>query len=130
MMRQLLQHLRHEGYGNTILLGDFIRAASVLLAMHRQVLHGDQPIVGFFRELKHRIRVSQSYEAMRNIRLIQSHLYSNPKLPSKSTQNSRLSKIKPVFRMLYSKTVLVLFATHLRPMALYCIVWRKISYEW
>jgi hypothetical protein len=48
MMRQLLQHFGHERRGNAIFFGDFIRTAGVLRAMHRQMLHGNQAIVGLF----------------------------------------------------------------------------------
>ena len=61
MMRQLLQHFGHQRRGNAILFGDFIGAAGVLLAVHRQMFYGDQTIVRFFRELEHRIELSQSH---------------------------------------------------------------------
>src|SRR5258708_35387356 len=55
-MREFLQHLGHEGCGNAVLLGNLAGATSVLLAMHRQMLDGNQTVVGFFRKLKHRSR--------------------------------------------------------------------------
>src|SRR5260370_17325520 len=53
-MREFLQHLRHECRRNTVLLGDLVGATSVLLAMHRQMLDGNQPVVGLFGKLEHR----------------------------------------------------------------------------
>jgi len=55
-VREFLQHFGHEGRGDAILLGDLVGAASVLLAMHRQMLNGDQPVVGFLGKLEHRSR--------------------------------------------------------------------------
>src|SRR5712664_3939461 len=55
-MRKLLQHLGHECRGDAVLLGDLVGATSMLLAMHRQMLDGDESVVGLFRELEHRSR--------------------------------------------------------------------------
>src|SRR6266851_566925 len=53
VMRQLLQHFGHQRRGDAVLLGDFIGTASVLLAVHRQVLDGNQTVVGFLGKLEH-----------------------------------------------------------------------------
>ena len=55
-MRQLLQHLGHQRRGDAIFLGNLIGTTSMLLAMHRQVLDGNQSVVGFFGKLEHRSR--------------------------------------------------------------------------
>src|SRR5712692_2723112 len=46
--RQALQHLRGKSGGNAVLLSNFTGAAGMLIAMHCQVLDGDQPVVGLF----------------------------------------------------------------------------------
>src|SRR5258708_15143277 len=53
-MREFLQHLRHECRRNTVLLGDLVGATSVLLAMHREMLDSNQPVVGLVGKLEHR----------------------------------------------------------------------------
>src|SRR5439155_1387613 len=53
MMRQLLQHLGHQRRGDAIFLGNLIGTTSMLLAMHRQVLDGNQAVVGFLGKLEH-----------------------------------------------------------------------------
>src|SRR5260370_24095640 len=55
-MCQLLQHLGHKRRGDAILLCNLAGAASVLLAMHRQVLDGNQTVIGFLGKLEHRSR--------------------------------------------------------------------------
>jgi hypothetical protein len=56
VMRQLLQYFGHQRRGDAVLLGNFAGTASVLLAVHRQVLDGNQTVVGLFGKLEHRSR--------------------------------------------------------------------------
>jgi len=65
MMRQLLQHFGHQRCGNAIFFGDFVGAAGVLLAVHRQVLHSDQTVVAFFESLNIVSSLSQSQSDIR-----------------------------------------------------------------
>lgn len=52
-MRELLEHFGHKSGGNAVLFGNFVGATSVLLAVHGQVLDGDQAVIRFFGKLKH-----------------------------------------------------------------------------
>src|SRR2546430_10898054 len=56
MVRQFLQHLGHKRRRDAVLLGNLVGAASMLLAMHGQVLDGNQPVISFFGKLEHRLR--------------------------------------------------------------------------
>ena len=51
---QLLQHLGHKSGRDTIFLGNLTGAASMLLAMHRQMLDSNQTVIGFLGKLEHR----------------------------------------------------------------------------
>src|SRR5438045_9740686 len=53
MIRQLLHQLGDQCRGDAIFLGNLIGATSMLLAMHSQVLDGNQAVVGFLRKLEH-----------------------------------------------------------------------------
>ena len=53
LARELLEHFRHERRGDAVLFGNFVGAARVHVAMCREVLDGDQAVVGFFGQLKH-----------------------------------------------------------------------------
>src|SRR5260221_6010936 len=73
---QLLQHFRHERRGNAVFLGDFIRAASmILVAVQRQMLNRNESVIGFFRKLKHLQRPrALATSPQGHMRLIQSGL--------------------------------------------------------
>ena len=60
LARELLQHFCHERGRDAVFLGNFIGAARVRFAMRREVLDGDQAVVGFFGQLKH-LKVKVSY---------------------------------------------------------------------
>src|ERR1700741_1516835 len=53
LLCQLLQHLGHQCRRNPVLLGNLVRAASVLLAVVREMLHRDQAVIRLFREFEH-----------------------------------------------------------------------------
>src|SRR5207253_8148112 len=54
-LRQLLQNLSHEWCRNAVQLGDIRGAATAVSTMHRQMLHGNQPIISLLRQLQHGI---------------------------------------------------------------------------
>lgn len=62
LARELLKHFRHERRGDAVLLGNFIGAARVRVAMRREVLDGNQAVIGFFGQLEH-LWVLNSYSS-------------------------------------------------------------------
>src|SRR5712692_1813447 len=52
--RQSLQNLGHQRRRNPVLLGNLAGAASMHAAVRRQMLHSDQPVICFLRQLEHR----------------------------------------------------------------------------
>src|SRR5437016_2021161 len=106
MMRQFLQHLGHERGGDTIFLGNLIGATSMLLAMHSQVLDGNQAVVGFFGKLEHR---SIDLPDARNMRLIQSQMKYIPGFSESQPKVIPYFHTSPVFLTTYNKTETVLY---------------------
>jgi hypothetical protein len=105
-MRQFLQHLGHERSGDAILLGNLVGAASMLLAVHRQMLDGNQPVVGLLGKLKHRRETLYSLEyATESV----AHEVYPQKRPKVNPQLLLVGHITRVFLATYSKTRLVLF---------------------
>src|SRR5277367_6610682 len=101
--RQLLQNLRHQRGRDAIFLGDFIRAARMLVAMVRKMLHRNQTVICFFRELEHFL----SYPSPATNSPIETALVAfkrYPKEPLQVKTNTLKNAVNYAFAMTYTKT--------------------------
>src|SRR5436309_1234603 len=106
MMRQLLEHLGHQRRGDAIFLSNLIGAASMLLAMHRQVLDGNQAVIGLFGKLEHR-SIDLLAKRLRYMRPNQSQMKYIPTFPESQPRAVPDSHTSPVFLTTYTKTRIV-----------------------
>src|SRR5438445_4880657 len=106
MMRQLLEHLGHQRRGDAIFLSNLIGSASMLLAIHRQVLDGNQTVIGLFGKLEHR-SIDLLAKRLRYMRLNQSQMKYIPTFPESQPRAVPDSHTSPVFLTTYTKTRIV-----------------------
>src|SRR5947209_19195648 len=102
MMRQLLEHLGHQRRGDAIFLSNLIGAASMLLAGHRQVLDGNQTVIGLFGKIEHR-SIDLLAKRLRYMRPNQPQLKYIPTFPESQQRADPGSHTSPVFLTTHTK---------------------------
>src|SRR5438093_7066679 len=106
MMRQLLEHLGHQRRGDAIFLSNLIGAASMLLAMRRLVLDGNQAVIGLFGKLEHR-SIDLLAKRLQYMRPNQSQMKYIPTFPESQPRAVPDSHTSPVFLTTYTKIRIV-----------------------